>query len=167
MLAGHSFNKIVEMIKIGIVGAELPGQLPYPLYRVQVGAVRREELQGQGTHMFFEERLKDDGVMVFGIVEDDHHLFPLWATSQHESKEAHESEGVESLLFTLGYQGPLPYVDRSEQRDGFPRRRHEERGVFIFRRNPHGDPRSVLLEMAFVEAPQINVVSSCQDEAFF
>jgi len=25
----------------------------------------------------------------------------------------------------------------------------------------------VLLEMAFVEAPQINVVSSCQDEAFF
>ena len=75
MLAGHGLNKIIEAVKIGIVGAKFSGQFPYPLDWIQLGAVRREEFQGQNPVMFLEERMKDNGMMVFCIVQDDHHLF--------------------------------------------------------------------------------------------
>jgi len=31
MLAGHGLNKIIEVVKISVVGAKLSGQFPYPL----------------------------------------------------------------------------------------------------------------------------------------
>jgi hypothetical protein len=46
MLAGHGVSKIIEVVKIGVVGAKLSGQFPDSLYWIQLGAVCREELQG-------------------------------------------------------------------------------------------------------------------------
>ena len=58
MLTGHGINKILKVVKIGVVGAKLSGQFPYPLYRVQLGAISREELQGQGTAMLLRKGLR-------------------------------------------------------------------------------------------------------------
>jgi len=45
--------------------------------------------------------------------------------------------------------------------------RMHQYGILDLRRHPHPAPRAVLLEMAFVQAPQFNVPASCRAPQFF
>ncbi len=67
----------------------------------------------------------------------------------------------------LGDQLARPQVDRPEQRHGFPRRRVEQDGVRLLGWHPHDTAGAMLLEVAFVETPEVNPVGAGEPAEFF
>ncbi len=101
------------------------------------------------------------------IVEDQDHAAASRPMGQELAEELPERQGVKPRLLPR-HQLPVPEVHRSEQGHGFSRRRMEQHGVCIFRRNPHHRPRTVLLEVALIQAPQIHPgITSPATEFFY
>ena len=71
------------------------------------------------------------------------------------------------LFPLLGHQSTILQTDGTKDPDFFVCWNMPEDRIFDFGRNPHNVPRSVLLEMAFIEAPKIKVVSSQKPANFF
>jgi len=97
----------------------------------------------------------------------NHHHFPSWPgmTKEH-LKEDLERIGVEGL-FLESNQTAISWTDSSENGHGFSGRGMKNHGINRLRRNPHPATGTVLLEMAFVGKPDIQVISSGPTLEFF
>lgn len=142
-------------------------QLPNPLDGIQVGAVGWQESESNPGPARTQKRPQQSRMVIACIVEDQDHAAASRPMGQELAEELPERQGVKPRLLPR-HQLPVPEVHRSEQGHGFSRRRMEQHGVCIFRRNPHHRPRTVLLEVALIQAPQIHPgITSPATEFFY
>ncbi len=137
------------------MGRQFSRQLPNPLDGIQVGAVGWQEVQAHPTPTRVQKRFQRSSVVIACIVEDQNHAPVSCPMGEKLPKKLAEGEGVKSGLL-LGHQLSVPKIHGSEQRHGLASGSVEQHGVRVLGRNPHHGPRAMLLEMAFVQAPQIN-----------
>lgn len=71
-------------------------------------------------------------------------------------QEFPEGLSVKSFGLATEHQSAVPEADRSEVSHAFSRRVMKYDWVLILWWNPHAAPRSLLLEMDFIERPEIH-----------
>jgi hypothetical protein len=165
-LSEYRFNEFIEKGKVAIVSAKATNQLPDSLDGIELRAVRREKVKAQAMAMLIQPGLEQAGVMPPGVVENYDHLFPSPQLAQDLLQEDEKGLGTE-LLGSLGYQSPVADANGPKDTDTFPGRCMENHRVSILWRHPHGAPRTMLTEVAFILAPQIKIVSSGKTAQFF
>ena len=145
---------------------QAPSEFPDPFDRGQLRAVRWQEEQAQLAPVLVQQRSERARMVVGGVVEHQDHA-PAWSTMAQQAAQ----KGLERLAVEDGgeprHQATRVQVHCAKARHGLPCRRVHDHRIAALRRNPHAAPRSVLLEVTFVYAPQINVAALCQAPQFF
>ena len=160
------FQYVGKCCEVAIVSCQAPGELPHSLDRSQLRAVGRQEKQTQLSGMSMKIGGQEFRVMVTGIVEHDDHAASGSLLAQEAPEESPESRGVEDGAHHA-YELTAAQTDRTETSHGLSGRCMLQNGVLDFRRYPHTTARTVLLEEAFIQAPQLNVGAACQSTEFF
>lgn len=141
-------------------------QFPNSLDGIQVRAVGRQEVESKPGPARVEKWPQQLRMVIARIVEDQDHAAASRSMRQELTQELLERQGIE-LRLLLGHQLSVPEVHRSEQGHRFSRGSMEQHRVRIFRRNPHHRPRTVLLEVALIQAPQIHARITDEAAEFF
>ena len=118
------------------------------------------------TTVLVQQRLEYSSVVVRGVVEHDDHAPARASMTQQAAYESLKRLTIEARTERRD-QAARTQVHGTKAGDGLARRRVLHDGIPALRSNPHAATRSVLLEVAFVDAPQINVVALCQAAQFF
>ena len=113
-----------------------------------------------------EKWLQQRGVVVPSIVQDEDESAMGTAMAQQLAQEGVEGHRIE-LRGELGHKLAAAEMDRPEERHGFARRRMEQHGIRLLGRHPHDTARAMLLEVAFVETPEINPAGAGEPAEFF
>lgn len=71
----YRLDHFVEMTKVLIMNAQLTRQLPDPFNRTKIGAIRRQVLQMKPLIVSLAPLPMQLGMMVAGVVENQHHAF--------------------------------------------------------------------------------------------
>ena len=151
---------------MAVVGGQPAGQFPYPLDRGELGAVGRQENESQHLPVFCEKRSQQLRVVVPGIVQDDDHPFPMGPMPEQLGKEVLESLGIEHFVHRMDKLSRVQaYCPEAGHR--LPRGRVFQDRVLDLRRDPHPGAGPVLLEVAFVQAPEFDALNSFQPAKFF
>ena len=116
--------------------------------------------------MVFQPRLERFRMVPTCIVEDNDHL-PTPSLVVQELLQEGEKRVGRKPLGSHGDESPVGHAHRPEDRNTLSGRGMEYDRVHIFRWHPHGAPRTMLFEMAFVFAPQIKIISSDEATSFF
>jgi len=146
--------------------AEFTSQLPDPLNRIELRAVRRQEIQPQFPPVIPQPRLQGSGMMIPGVIQNDYHLFLGWTMAKKVFQELTKSLPIEFVPL-LCYQSTIPHTDGSKHPDLFVCRSVPEDRIFDIERDPHHIARSVLLEMTLIQTPKVEVISSHELKKFF
>ncbi len=88
------------------------------------------------------------------------------AMPEQYAQKVAERDRIE-LRAELGHELPRAEIDRAEEGHAFPRRGVEQHRVGLFRGHPHTAPGAMLLEMAFVQAPEVKAVVAGEPAEFF
>src|SRR5580704_9658368 len=95
------FNRrddLLQDCKITVVNAATPGEFPDPFDRIEFRTVGRQKVQAKVTGDFPPPWLMELGMVITGIVDDDHH-FPAWPTvSLQFSKEVPAGDSVKPAV---------------------------------------------------------------------
>src|SRR5580704_7098799 len=105
-------------------------------------------------------------MMISGIVQYEDHSPCGILLAQQPFEEAQESGGVEDGAHHA-HELARVQADGAETSHGLAGRRMLQDGVFDFRRHPHAAARTVLLEVTFIQAPQLDVGTASQTAKFF
>ena len=141
-------------------------QLPDALDGGQLRTVRRQKQQGEHGAIFSTQRFEQDGVVVPGIVEHQHHARVAGAMSQLRLQKGLERGRVERGTHGVDERAGAQ-TDGPEARDRLAGRRMEQHRILDLGRHPHAAPGAMLLEGAFVYAPEFNAPAPCQAVQFF
>lgn len=143
---------------------EPPREFPYPLDRIEIRAIRRQEIEPEKVHL----RLAGDGVVVGGIVGDGH---DLPATARADAIEiavkGMKGYGIESLCLSLENKLPIAQAHGAKISHTAPCRMMPQDRIGLLRGHPHPTARAILLEMDFVQKPQVHLRISCPPAEFF
>src|SRR6267142_5760512 len=154
--------------KVAVVQTQPAGQFPYPLDRVEVGAVRRQERQAKVGLLLLPPLSVQGGVMVFGVIYDHYHAPPIAAAGlAHLPEKRPSGLRIERLGFLREEELPITNPHRAEISHTFARRMMQQHRVLDFRRDPHSAARTVLLEMHLIHGPQINRLVVYERVQFF
>jgi hypothetical protein len=148
------------------MGANPAGEFPYPLNGIQIRTVWWKKIKPKDFSMVVQPRSKITSMMPSCIIQNDKHKFVSSAMPQKLFQERKKGHCVKPVLKTCG-ETPVMKADRAEHSDAFASRCMQNKRVHILRRHPHNTTGSVLLKMAFILKPQINVVSPCETQEFF
>jgi hypothetical protein len=108
------------------------------------------------------------GMMVSGIVCNDNDTSPTSRTGLPEAFEKHmERQSVKLLLLFLENQFPIAQTDSSEIAHALTSGMMQQYRVLFLRRDPYQTTRSILLEMNFINRPQIDFGIGCEPPEFF
>lgn len=162
----YRIHQFLQLGKVSIMGAETPGQLPNPFDRIEIGTVGRKEVELQSKTMLGEPSVKNHRAMMAGVIDNHDHLSTRSGMANEGPQENLECLGVEHLG-RPGDKTPVGGADRSEHRHRLVGGCMVQDRISRFRGNPHDAARPMLLKMAFIAKPQINVVSSGQSSEFF
>ena len=104
--------------------------------------------------------------MIASIVKYQDHASSDRLLTQQPLEKAQECCGVEDRAHHSN-ELTTPQVDRAETSHGLASRGMLQDRVLDFRRYPHPTTRAVLLEVTFIQAPQIDVGAFGQTSQFF
>ena len=104
--------------------------------------------------------------MVPGVVQDEDEAAMGTAMPQEPVQEGVERHRIE-LRGELGHELAAAEMDRPEERHGLARRRVEQDGIRLLGRHPHDAAGPMLLEVTFVETPEVSLVGSGEAAEFF
>lgn len=105
--------------------------------------------------------------MVGGVVCNQHGLVATAAAvTQQEREKGLKRLGVERGD-EHGDEFPAADVHAAKERNGFARGRVSHNRIPFLRGNPHYASASVLLEVAFIQRPEVNVRVACHPSEFF
>ena len=116
--------------------------------------------------MLGQEGLQQHGVMIAGIVEHHDHAAPASLVAQQLLEGAPKDLGVEYGA-DMADELPGAQIDRTEAGHGVTRRSLQQKRILVLRWHPHAAARPVLLEVTFVQAPQLHISFSSQAPQFF
>lgn len=148
------------------MSAKSAGELPHPFHGIQIRTVCGKEIKPQKISMVMQPRSKVTSMMPSSVIQNDKHQLVSSAMPQKLFQKRKKGHRVKPILKTCG-ETPVMDADRSKHSDAFARRRMQNKWVHILRRHPHNTTGSVLLKMAFILKPQINVISPCETQEFF
>ena len=156
----------MELGKVLIVGTESSRQLPDALDGIQIRAVGGQKVQRQHLSMFIQKGGQCTGMMVARVVEDDEQATPPCAMAQQHAQNGFEGAGIERRS-KVGDQRPVAQIDRAKQGDGLACGGMEQDGIGLLGRHPHHTAGAVLLEVAFIQTPDINAGVAGEAPQFF
>ncbi len=122
--------------------------------------------QRKHVAVFAQQGRQQYGMVVLGIVQHDHHAFAARAVPQQLFQEGLERQGIE-LPAHGAHELAAGEAHCAKACHRLAGRRMEQYRILDLGRHPHPASCAVLLEMAFVQAPQFNVASLCQTPQFF
>ena len=155
-------------MKVAVVQAAAANQLPHSFDRIEIGAVRWQEVQPEMVAYFVSPGLVKTGVMVPSVVGDDDGLAPGPTSHGFEfAQKPPTSLGIEHALRLRHHQFPVGQSNGAEVADTLASGCMITDRIFELWRDPHATARTVLLEMHFVDRPQINFTASRQGAEFF
>ncbi len=161
-------GKLSESREVTIVEPEFAEEFPDSLDGIEVRAVRREEEQDEAGLLKAAPFGVKSGMVIPGVIDDDDDAAALApAPAPQLAKEGPAGLGIEVSL-RLGSDQPSisdPYG--AKVADEFAGRRMATNRVPDFRWNPHAAPAAVLLEMDFVQRPEINLWVAGESTEFF
>lgn len=148
------------------MGAEASQQFPHALDWIEFGTIRWQKEQLQDPSVLPQPVIQVSRVVIGGVVRDDHHpLAPRPAPQQGLQK------GEETLRLEHGikvrHHLPSVQIHCTKQRHRFARGCVQHHRIGFFRRNPHGTATAVLLEVTFIQTPQIKRRVVGQADEFF
>ena len=132
-------------------------QLPHTLRGIQLGTVRRQEVQGEALGDLLPPFPVKSGVVVFRIVGNHHH--PSSGASAGRAGAGIEMggrDGVELTRLASVEEFTVAQADRPEVAHALAGGMMEQNGILGFAGDPHPAARAVLLKMHFVHGPEIN-----------
>ena len=161
-------GELIESRKVAIVEPELAEELPDSLDGVEVRAVRREEQQDESGLLKAAPLGVKSGMVIPGVIDDDDDAAAAApAPAAQLTKEGPAGLGIEAPLGFGSDQPSISDPDGSKVADEFAGRRMATNWVPDFRWNPHAAPAAVLLEMDFVQRPEIDCPVRHQLAEFF
>lgn len=129
-------NEIFKDREISVMRALVTREFPHTFYRIQIRAVRRQEVQLHDVSVFVEPWLQLSGMVPARVVHNDQHLSILPAVAHKLFQEQLKRRGVKrfgaarhkaSVLNTYG----------AEQCNTLACGRMQQDRIGIFRRYPH------------------------------
>jgi hypothetical protein len=148
------------------MNTKLSSQLPDSLNRIELRTIRRQKIQPQFPPVIPQPELQQSGMMISGVIQNNHHLLVGGTMAKEVFQEFTKSLPVE-VVPLLGYQSAIPQSDGSKHPDLFMRRSLPEDRIFDIERDPHYISRSVLLKMTLIQTPKVKVISSHEPTKFF
>ena len=105
-------------------------------------------------------------MVVSGVVQNDHHAFAVRASAQQQLEERLECLGIERCAEAVCKLASLQ-AHCTKASHGLAGGRMGQYGIFDLGCNPHATARTVLLEVALIQTPELNIFLSCQAAQFF
>lgn len=152
--------------EVAVVSSQAPSQLPHPLDRSQLRAVGRQEQQAQLSSVAMQEVGQKPCVMISSIVEHDTHAASGCLLAQQAPEESPEGGRVEEGAHH-SYELSGVQTDGPKTGHGFSGGRMPQDRVLDFWRYPHSTAGTVLLEVTFIQTPQLDVGTTSQTAKFF
>ncbi len=132
------------------------------------GLVSGQEVQGKVMGVLFPPRSVQAGVVITGIVGDDHNPSPGSAAGGAELlEELKEAGPIEFAGFQTEHKAPIPQAHGSEIPYTLAGGGVQQDRVLDFWRDPHAAARAMLLKVHFVGRPKIDVRVLHQGLEFF
>jgi len=116
--------------------------------------------------VLFKVGLQDAGVVIAGVVEDQVHRASRAAMAQQLVQEALEGCRVEYRA-EHNHEPSGAHLNSAKAGDALSCRGVQNDRVLVLGRHPHGAAAAVLLEMALVQTPQVNLGVGGQLVEFF
>lgn len=139
------------------MNAELSRQFPDLFNRVEIGTVGRQVVQPEVVGVGFPPGQVQSGVVELGVVDDDHHLpVRLAALCLQVLQESPRGLAVELLGRRTDHQPAIAQAHRPEVADALAGRMLEHDGILDLRRHPQVAPRAILVEVPFIERPEVH-----------
>jgi len=161
-------GELSESREVAIVEPELAEELPDSLDGVEVRAVRREEQQDEAGLLKAAPLGVKSGMVIPGVIDDDDDAAAAApAPAAQLTKEGPAGLGIEAPLGFGSDQPSISDPDGSKVADEFACRRMATNRVPNFRWNPHAAPAAMLLEMDFVQRPEIDLRVDGESTEFF
>lgn len=148
------------------MGRQPSSQFPDSLDGGEVGAVGWQEQQSEVLSALAQPRCKKLGVVIPSVIQDNDHFLSSRAVPQQLFQERLEGVGVEFGGYGANELAAFQ-ADRAKAGNGLARRGVDKYRILVFRRHPHPAARSMLLEVAFIQASQLNVLFFGQAPQFF
>lgn len=138
--------------------ASSPNQTPDPLYGVQLGAIRRQKVEGKALSLLGSPLLVHLGMMISGIVRDYYYPAAGFSAGVPEVlEEAQERLGIKTVFLLQEDEFTIAQPHRPEIADAAMGRVMQDHRVPSLGRHPHAAARTVLLKADFVHGPQFNL----------
>ena len=161
-------GELSESRKVAIVEPEFAEKFPYPLDGVEVRAVGREEKQDEAGLLKAAPFGVKSGMVIPSVVDDDDGAAAAAsAPAPQLAKEGPGGFGIEAPPRFGSEQSSVSDPDGPKIADKFAGRRMTANRVPDFRWNPHAAPAAVLLEMDFVQRPEIDSRVDGESTEFF
>lgn len=142
--------------------AQSARQLPDPLDRVQIRAIGRQIAQCELGFLLHPPTGVEFSVMILRIIGNDDDTAPRPAAALTLAQKTPSGHSVKAMIFALKEKLSVPQTDRAEIADTLARGVVKHHRVVYFRRNPHAGAGTVLLEVNFINRPQVHARISCQ-----
>ena len=167
-LSIHDEGEVSEGWKLAVVEPKASKELPDALNGIELRAVRGKEKQREVGLLREAPGGMKRGVVVFGVVDDDDHA-PAGACAEASqmAQERPAGSGIEVAGRWQRAEFAVAHSDRSEVADALSRWRMDADRIPNFRRNPHTTAAAVLLEVNFIQRPQIDGGIGWQQPEFF
>ena len=150
------FDDGFEESKVAIMETEPASEFPDPLDGVEFGTIRRKKIESESGLLFSPGQVQSRAV-VLGIIadQDDAAAFGGAGLAQ-EFQKLPEAFAVEPASLAAVKELTVAEPYRTKVSYAAARRVMVEDGIPDFGRHPHATARPVLLEMHFVQCPQID-----------
>jgi len=164
----HGIRDMREFREVPVMEAQAADEFPDSLDGVKLRAVRREEEQLELGLLFFSPCFVYAGVMISGVIGDNHDAVSgMTGYLPKVAEKAPGGLGVELFRLLLGVELAVAKANGPEIPHRLARRVVQQDWIPDFWRNPHPASRAMLLEMDFIDGPQVYVWIGRQSAEFF
>ena len=129
-------DEIIENGKIAVMGTLIARELPNPFHRIQVRAVRGQEIQLDDMSVLVQPRIQMPRMVPPRVVHNDNHLVILAAVMHELFQEGLKGHRVKGVGASRN-KAAVVKTHGTEQRHALARRGVQQDWIRILRRYPH------------------------------
>ena len=135
-------------------------------YWIQFRTIWWQEEKRDSLPVFMKPRFEKQSMVISRIIQNNNKSFLFTATFYNHLNELFESLGIKNRGHVI-YQFSRGYIYSAKERHVFLCRSVQHNRILFFRRYPHCTARTMLLEVAFIQAPDFIHRIFCQLSKFF